>query len=404
MQSGWRIGSIFGIPLLLDSSWFLILALVTVANGYTWQDSYPDWNLGLAWLAGLLAALLLFASVLLHELGHSLVARAQGIQVNSITLFLFGGIASIDRESKTPGQAFQVAIAGPLVSFALFGLLSSVAGILPAESAPSAMAANLARINLVLAAFNLIPGLPLDGGQVLKAIVWKATGSRFKGIHWAAVTGQFLGGLAIVAGVYWAFSGGASSGGIWIALIGWFVYRNANAYDRLTQLQEVLLTLKAADAATRAFRIVDGDLSLRQFVEQYALSPDRPVYFAAARGRYQGLLLLEDLQAIERSRWDALKVSDLAHPLDTIPSVPENASLAQAVRLLDAQNQHRLTVLAPAGSVAGVLDRGDVVRAVARKLELPFSDADIERVKQEASYPPSLPLGAIAGGLADERA
>jgi Zn-dependent protease len=167
MQTGWRIGSLFGIPLFLDPLWFVILAFVTFSFGL----AYLQWGTVLAGSAGLLMALLLFSSVLLHELGHSLVARSQGIKVNSITLFLFGGIASIEQESKTPGQAFQVAIAGPAVSITLFVLLTLLAHLLPASSLVSIMVGELGKINLVLALFNLIPGLPLDGGQVLKAAV-----------------------------------------------------------------------------------------------------------------------------------------------------------------------------------------------------------------------------------------
>ncbi|HEY9832686.1 MAG TPA: site-2 protease family protein, partial [Stenomitos sp.] len=205
MQANWRIGSLFGIPLFLDPSWFLILGLVTLLNALDFSRRFEwIWAIG----AGLAMALLLFASVLLHELGHSLVARSQGIKVNSITLFIFGGVASIDRESKTPGQAFQVAIAGPAVSLALSGLLYGVAQVVPSNTLGQILALDLAHINLILGIFNLIPGLPLDGGQVLKAAIWKLTGSRFQGVRWAAQTGKFLGGLAIAIGLYWVLMEG----------------------------------------------------------------------------------------------------------------------------------------------------------------------------------------------------
>ncbi|MFM6355030.1 MAG: site-2 protease family protein, partial [Planktothrix sp.] len=156
MQAGWRIGTLFGIPLFVDYSWFAIVLLFTVVN----RQDYAQWGPNLSWMAGFAIAILLFASVLLHELGHSLVAQSQGIEVNSITLFLFGGVASIDQESKTPGQAFQVAIAGPLVSFSLFFILNLVTHILPPSSLIYSLAQDLASINLVLGIFNLIPGLP----------------------------------------------------------------------------------------------------------------------------------------------------------------------------------------------------------------------------------------------------
>ena len=254
MQTGWRIGSLIGIPLFLDPLWFVILALGTL----NYSVAYLQWGTVLAWSAGLVMALLLFGSVLLHELGHSLVARSQGIKVNSITLFLFGGIASIEEESKTPGQAFQVAIAGPAVSIALFVLLTLLGQALPASSPASAMAADLAKINVVLAVFNLIPGLPLDGGQVLKAAVWKVTGNRFQAVHWAARAGQILGWLAIATGIAVDFFTGELVSGLWIALLGWFGIRNASAYNRVTTWQEAFLHLVAADAMTSEFRVVDA--------------------------------------------------------------------------------------------------------------------------------------------------
>jgi Zn-dependent protease len=198
MQASWRIGSLFGIPLFLDPSWFFILAFVTIINA---QNLDPTFGSSWAWSGGFVMALLLFGSVVLHELGHSLAARSQGIKVNSITLFLFGGVASIDRESKTPGEAFQVAIAGPAVSVTLFGLFYALSQALPPSSLGQNIVSDLAHINLVLALFNLIPGLPLDGGQVLKAAVWKLTGNRFQGVRWAARTGKAFGGLAIALGL-----------------------------------------------------------------------------------------------------------------------------------------------------------------------------------------------------------
>lgn len=393
MQANWRIGSLFGIPLFLDPSWFFILVLVTIVNALDFSDRF---ELPVAWSAGLFMALLLFASVLLHELGHSLVARSQGIKVNSITLFIFGGVASIDRESKTPGQSFQVAIAGPAVSFALYGLFFGLAQVLPSTSIGQVLALDLARINLVLGLFNLIPGLPLDGGQVLKAAIWKLTGSRFQGVRWAAQTGKFLGGLAIALGLYLVLQGQPFA--IWLALIGWFVYRNANNYDRLTTLQEALLELTASDAMIRDFRVVDANQTLRSFADEYILTDiHAPIpYYAAANGRYRGLVAIEELQMIERSRWEIETLESIVYSLSDIATVEEKTPLLEVITHLETQKRSHLTVLSPAGAVAGVIDRGDIVRAVGNKLNLPFTDADIKRIKAENSYPPGLQLYAIA--------
>jgi Zn-dependent protease len=401
MQAGWRIGSVFGIPLYIDPSWLIILALFTFANGLNLQEGYPQWGLTLAWGTGFLIALLLFVSVLCHELGHSLVARSQGIQVNSITLFLFGGIAAIDRESATPGQAFQVAIAGPVVSLLLFVLLRLLVYPLPDSSPAEILVGNLADINLVLGLFNLIPGLPLDGGQVLKAAVWKVTGDRFRGTHWAARTGQILGWSAIILGLTAAFFTGEPSF-FWMALLGWFVLRNATTYDRMTNLQETLLKLTAADAMTREFRVVDANMTLRQFADDYLLGATQPqVYFAASDGRYRGLVSVDNLRLVERSEWEIQTVHRLVQPLDTIDTVDEKTLLVEAIARMETDKLRRITVLSPAGAVAGIIDRGDIVRAIAQKLNVPIPESQIKRIKEEGTYPPGFPIPAIAQAAAE---
>jgi Zn-dependent protease/CBS domain-containing protein len=399
MQGSWRIGSLFGIPLFLDPSWFFILAFVTIINAL---DLYPTFGSVLAGSAGLGMALLLFASVVLHELGHSLTARSQGIKVNSITLFIFGGVASIDQESKTPGEAFQVAIAGPAVSLTLFCLFYLLSQVLASSSVGQVLTLNLARINLVLALFNLIPGLPLDGGQVLKAAVWKLTGNRFQGVRWAAKSGKTLGGSAIALGLVLVLLTG-QWGAIWLTLIGGFIFRNASAYDRLTTLQEALLQLLASDAMTHDFRVVDAKQTLRSFADEYILADiQTPMpYYAAAHGRYRGLVAIEDLHFVERSCWESQTLESIVSPLSEIATVEEKTPLVEVIKSLEASHINRLTVLSPAGTVAGVIDRGDIVRAVATKLKLPITEAEIKRIKAEGSYPQGLQLPAIAQATSD---
>jgi len=394
IQSNWRIGSLFGIPFFIDPSWFFILALVTLLKAGNFDPSFQSVS---AWSLGLVMALLLFASVLLHELGHSLVARSQGIKVNSITLFIFGGVAAIDRESQTPGDAFQVAIAGPGVSLCLFGLFYGLTQVLPTENLGYLVAADLARINLVLTLFNLIPGLPLDGGQVLKAAIWKLTGNRLQGVRWAAQAGKLIGSLAIAVSLGLTLLTGVWTV-LWLALIGSFVYRNANAYDRLTILQEALLELQASDAMTRNFRVLDATMSLRSFADEYILADiqtNKP-YYAASEGRYRGLVKIQDLQTIERSRWEMESLESLVHPLSDIATVEEKTPLIDVINTLETWQLKHLTVLSPAGAIAGVIDRGDIVRAVAGRLNLPISQEQIQQIKAEGSYPSWLKLSAIA--------
>ncbi|MEO0986007.1 MAG: site-2 protease family protein [Cyanobacteria bacterium J06639_14] len=397
MQSGWRVGSILGIPLYLDRSWFIILLLVTFVYGSNpvWQT---QWGM-LSWGIGLVTALLLFGSVLLHELGHSIVAKAQGIQVNSITLFLFGGIAAIDQESKTPGQAFQVAIAGPAVSFSLYIVLTLLITFAPVPLVVVALLGNIAQINLVLTLFNLIPGLPLDGGQVLKAAVWKVTKSRIKGVRWAARMGLILGWTAVGVGVI-AYLAQPSLDLIWIVLLGGFAIRNASNYGRIADLQETLSELTAADAIARDFRVLDATMTLRQFADEYLLQTTRaPMYFAASDGRYRGLVTIEDVRQIERSEWDSRTLQSIARPLDAIPSVRETTPMAEVINCLEKSELSRIVVLTPADAVAGVIDRGEIVQAIAQKMNLAISDVVIQRIKDEGEYPAGLKLPALAKSL-----
>ncbi len=404
MQAGWRVGSLFGIPFFIDPSWVLIVGFVTFSNSTGFLAR--GWQPTVAWSVGLALALLLFTSVVLHELGHSAVAIAQGIRVNSITLFLFGGVAAIERESDTPGQAFQVAIAGPLVSAALYGVLALATPYLSGYA--RVLTANLAQINLVLALFNLIPGLPLDGGQILKAALWKITGDRLRGIRWSARVGQAIGYLGIALGLLLTLLTGGAEGSIWLAVIGWFILRNATGYNRVANLQQAMLDLTAADAMTRELRVVDADQPLQQFAESYLLqtvdgqdsAPRSYPYYAAADGRYRGMVMLDALQTIERSLWDQQSLQSIVRPLSEVVTVEEKTTLPTVINRMEAFQLRHITVLSPAGSVAGVVDRGDIVRAISTKLGIDVPDAMIQQVKQLGVYPATLPVVSLARSLA----
>jgi Zn-dependent protease len=398
MQTNWKIGSLFGIPLFLDPLWFVVFGLATLNFGF----AYQQWGGSLAWGAAVVMSLLLFGSVLLHELGHSLAAKSQGIQVNSITLFLFGGIAAIEEESKTPGKAFQVAIAGPLVSIGLYILLKLISTVFPDTSIAHAVFSDLARINIVLALFNLIPGLPLDGGQVLKAALWKITGDRFQAVRGAAKAGQILGYSAIAGGLAVDYFTSDLGTGLWIALLGWFGIRNATSYDRVTVLQETLLKTKANEAMTRDFRVVDAKQTLRAFADLYLLDSNPQVYFAESDGRYRGLVSVDKLRQIERSQWETQTLEAIVNPLSEIPTVEETNTLVDVINKLENEKLVRITVLSPAGTVAGLIDRGDIIQVLAKKLKLRITDNDIKQVKQNATYPPGLQLGVIAKSIKNE--
>jgi Zn-dependent protease len=399
MRGNWKIGSLFGIPFYIDSSWFIILALVTIVNANDFnQSGLSGDNIFLGWLTGLIMAILLFVSVLCHELGHSLVAKSQGIKVDSITLFLFGGVAAMEKESPTPNQALQVAIAGPVVSFILWGIFFLISQFLSSESLMGNLCIEIGRINLVLGIFNLIPGLPLDGGQVLRAVVWKTTGDRYKGMQYGAISGKLLGWLGISFGLILILLTGEFSG-IWLTLIGWFILRNASIYEQISILQKSLVTLTAQDVMARKFKVLNGHLTLKDFTQEYILMDlgfSNP-YFVASEGRYRGLLKISDLQNIERSEWENLTLNDIVHPLDTILSVTENTPLFKVILVLeDIKEANYITVLSPAGAVSGVIDRCDIVKGIIKQQNLFIPEAQMQLIKQENTYPQGLQLDIIA--------
>ena len=378
MQGGIRVGSLFGIPLYLDPSWFFIFLLVTWANHWRWG-------------VGFLLALGLFGSVLLHELGHSLVAKAQGVQVRSITLFLFGGVATLERESRTPMQALWVAVAGPVVSLGLAVALMGLTRQL-GSSPWGRISQELMMINWVLGIFNLIPGLPLDGGQVLKACIWQVTGNPFRGVQWAAAFGWVLGILGMVWGIL-AFRSGAA-GGLWLALIGGFMAGKAQTYRQYSLLQEILLKTRVRDVMSRDFRVLRAELSLRDFVDLYCLPAREPeIYFAEADGRYLGLVDSGRLTQIERSQWPHLSLAAIVTPLDALPSIREHESLAQAIVHL-GEDHSGLLVRSPAGGVQGLVLRGNVLKPLAPFLGL--TGVDLDRANREGRYPQGLHLVPLA--------
>ncbi|KFF41881.1 MAG: Zn-dependent protease [Candidatus Atelocyanobacterium thalassa isolate SIO64986] len=404
MDRKWKIGSLLGIPFYINSSWFLILGLITLSNvqeiniqglaGNSW------W---LEWLSGLFLSLFLFISVLSHELGHSLVAHTQGINVKSITLFLFGGVAIIEKESEKPTEAFLIAIAGPLVSLVLSIILFTINHIIfPNQESSllhpllSYMLEDIARMNFVLGVFNLIPGLPLDGGQIVKAIVWKLKDDYFIGVRYASISGRIIGWLGIILGLF-IISLTGSLGGFWIVIVGWFVLRNANNYGRVSQLQKSFLEITAAEVMTNNFRIVNANLTLYEFIHMYdGQKTHGTAYFAASEGRYRGLLSNKDLKKIEYNNSLDCLLRDIAHPLDTISSVEEKTLLIKVIDKLEESEEYYITVLSPAGAVVGIIDRGDIVKKIASYNNLPISDDEIKYIKENGEYPSYLELSAIS--------
>ena len=411
-----------GIPLRVHPSWFLILALATLAFREQLSELPAAQVLapGLSWLIALATALLLFVSVLLHELGHSLVALREGVKVRSITLFLLGGVASVERECSTAMGAFRVAAAGPLVSLVLaVGLFSSAHAAAHWDALLGNLVLQLAGVNLVLALFNLLPGLPLDGGLILKALVWQFTGSQRKGIQVATATGRLLSLTAIFLGV-WLFLGkGGGISALWLVMLGWFGLGASRSQTQVLMLQKVLRQLTVHSAAARRFRVLEADQTLRRLsqlklgaAESDAVPADaRPADWVLVTrgGRWLGTVDDAPLRDLPVQQWDRQTVADHVQPLDTLPSISEAEPLWKAVPALEASAQGRLLVMNRAGLPSGTLERGDVGEAVLKALNLRLPPQLLEAARRQNGYPFGLPLvqavaSMQASGLLEDEA
>ncbi|MEG3846664.1 site-2 protease family protein [Microcoleus sp. herbarium13] len=363
MNGTFRVGNLFGIPFFVNASWFLVLGLVTWQYGGALAALFPALGPVAPWMLGLFTALLLFASVLAHELGHSWVAIKQGIGVKSISLFLFGGLANLERESKTPAEAFWVAIAGPLVSLFLSGLLTAI-GIGAALTGPAAAVVQLlASINLALALFNLIPGLPLDGGNILKAIVWKITGNPYKGVIFASRVGQIIGGIAIATGVF---------GNIWNLVIGWFLLQNAGQSAQYATVQNKLAGLTAADAVTAESPIVSQDLSLREFANNYVIGSAhtwRRFLVTDDAGQLVGAIDLDDMKSIPTGSWPQVQVKELVKPIEFSTTVKPELSLLEVVTLLETLKVQELPVIRENGVLVGLVEKAEIARLLQKRAQ-----------------------------------
>jgi Zn-dependent protease len=368
MNGNIRLGSLFGIPFYVNPSWFLILGLVTWDYGNGLAAGFPNLTGGTPLLLGLVTALLLFGSVLAHELGHSFVAIKQGIKVESITLFLFGGLASLEKESDTPAAAFWVAIAGPAVSLLLFGILTTL-GITTQITGPlAAIIGVLATINLSLGLFNLIPGLPLDGGNILKAIVWKVTGNPYKGVKVASIVGQGFGYLAIASGLIPIVISG-NYNNIWNIAIGWFLLQNAGKSAQYARVQERLTGLTAADAVTPNSPIIDEHLSLRDFVDKRTLEASNWQKFLVVneRGELVGELALDALKTVRADRWYITTVRDLMQPIESSTIITGDRTLLQAIEQLESKKMTTLSVVSQDGILIGLLEKAAVINLIQRQ-------------------------------------
>ncbi len=367
--AGVRLGAIFGIPIRASYSWFAIVALLTwaMASGY-----YPEYSRGasaLPWILGLVTSLFFFASVLAHELAHSLVSRRLGVPVHGITLFIFGGVSQTVREMTSPRVELLVAIVGPLCSMVialLFGL--AWLAVAPFYRPLAALAEWLAWSNLMLGLFNLLPGLPLDGGRVLRALVWGWTGSMPTATHVAARAGQAIGYLLILGGLLWALRGDLMNG-LWLVFVGWFLENAATRSYRQAGLGHSLRGLTAGDLLSQQYPSLPRALFLDTTVEEHVLPSHRAWFLVTDQDRLVGLLTLPRIKAVRRSRWPTTTVQEAMIPIDGV-ALARPAD--EALGLLERMEQTGVMAMPVVddGRVIGVVERAHILAALHIRHEL----------------------------------
>jgi Zn-dependent protease/predicted transcriptional regulator len=364
--TSWRVGRIAGIEVRVDSSWVVIALLITYSMYLRTSVLYPELSGGGAVGLGILATVLFFGSVLVHELAHALVSQARGIRVQDITLFLFGGATRARVESRGPGDEFLIALVGPLTSGLLAGLFGIIAG-LGGDVLSTPLVGTfgyLAWTNLLLAGFNLVPGFPLDGGRLLRSAIWKATGSLARATRVASAAGQGVGWLLVAAGVAWLLAGDLA-GGIWFAFIGWFLVQAARASYQELQLRAMLRGVEAEDVMAGDLLRIPPDLSLQDAVDDYFMRYDHGAFPVDEHGRTIGLLTMRGVRRVPREQWPTRRVRDQMVPLGDQVVVAPHARMDDVLGKLQDGEAGRVLVVQD-GEVVGIITPTDLTRWLRR--------------------------------------
>ncbi len=368
-----NLGKIFGIQLKLHYSWFLIFALLTLAL------VFPDWTSGFAWAIGIATCLLFFASVVAHELAHSLVGRANGIPVTSITLFIFGGMAMMTREASQPKAELKMAAAGPACSAIIGGICFLILRILGQGMPPlvAQMVLWLMIMNFALAVFNLIPGFPLDGGRLFRAAIWRHSGDFRRSTRIATRVGQGVGYFFIGGGisiVVLSLFGMAPFGfnwfsGVWIAFIGWFLQNAAQASYRQTEQREALRRFTAAQVMSASYPVVTPDITLGRLVEEHLFPTGHRLFMVVSGNRVEGILTVENIKSVSRPDWGVTRVRDVMISLDKLKAAQPSES---ALSILERMNESNITqiLVVSEGRVVGLVTRDGLASFLRTHAEL----------------------------------
>lgn len=370
---GVRLGKILGFEINIDWSWLLIFFLVvfTLASGY-FPSLRHNFDPSTNWMLGVAAALLLFASVLVHELSHSLVARRFGIDVKGITLFIFGGVSQTTEEPRSATEEFWMSIVGPATSFGLaafFGILDIVGTSAHWPVAAVALVGYLAMINFFLGAFNLVPGFPLDGGRVLRSIIWGTTGDLTKATRYASFSGQTFGYLLMAIGFFNIVALGQMIGGLWLIFIGWFLTGAArSSYEQLV-VRQTLSGVPVEKVMTTDVPEIAAEMTVRQFVDEQLLRHEYSCYPVMKRDEVIGVVGAEEVRTVRSEMWDFTSVEEIVHHIDGAFKIDANDDAWDALSKLASPDVCRLMVMEN-GHLKGTLGREAIYRLIRTKSSL----------------------------------
>lgn len=370
--TAWRIGRVGGVEIKIDPSWIFIALLVGYSFFIVLSQTFDRGLVTLITLA-VVMTLVFFSSVLFHELAHSWLARARGVDVKGITLFLFGGATQADLETKEPQDELLIAVVGPISSLVLAGIFWG-ASVLAGEGPTAFAAGYLGWINLALAVFNLLPGFPLDGGRVLRSLVWRSTGDLIRATRIASRAGRIVGMIVIGIGVFEIFFFGALVGGLWLVAIGWFLSQAAAASFTHLQLKAVLADVPASRVMTSDIEAMPAGIDVRHAVDDYFMRNNYNAFPVTSDGDTKGIVTMAAVRELPRERWLETSVDEIVQPLSEMCTVNVNDTLGDVIPKLMQGEVGRVVVL-DNGQVVGLITPRDLVRWLERAQEL----GDIER-------------------------
>jgi Zn-dependent protease/CBS domain-containing protein len=360
MPGSLRVGRIAGIAIEVHFSWLIILVFLTWSLAVGWFPTYyPGWPTNTYWIISVIASLLLFASVLAHELAHSLVARARGLPVRSITLFVFGGVSNLEREPTSAGVEFIMAFVGPLTSLIIGGVCWWIGLRLPI-SPTQAVLMYLGITNLLLGVFNLIPGFPLDGGRVLRSIIWGITHNMRLATRIAARVGVAIALLFILAGIWFFFTGNVFNG-IWIGFIGWFLLQASQAADAQSRMETLLSGATVAQVMNPNPVVVPPYISVRALVEEQILSQGQRAVAVVEGDRFVGLVTLAEVRRVPRDAWDRATVRDIMVPRERTVTARPDQDLTEILPLMASRDINQVPVVS-GDQLVGMLSRDRIVQ------------------------------------------